>query len=414
MEMEQELMALRQEAEALRRENQALRDRVSREFLERAILDDEMSQNVVPQMARFFPEPPSDWYLFILFLGNSPKTQEFPREDPLTTLEQYYTPALSAFGQLRFLDASGMVACLVNLSEDSIARMDRDLLPAITEALDRVFRETHVAANTSHIALGLPSRMEEGPRPLFRGALSASEKRTSGSPAVCVEQPDPAPRRKDRFQLLALEQSFWRQIQLREFFDAAVTLDQIIQLGTSERGSLDKTLASVFSRMELVLNITLPDQEDQMGPAPEFPALLSHLSQVRSYQEMREVAFDILATLEDQVYTPPDSRNRKLPAIEEYIQTHFGDQDLSANSIAEAFKISPSYLSRIFKSDMSIGIVDYIHRVRTEEAKRLLADTDLTTDAVAEAVGFSSRVVLNRVFKKQVGTTPGAYRATMG
>jgi len=33
---------------------------------------------------------------------------------------------------------------------------------------------------------------------------------------------------------------------------------------------------------------------------------------------------------------------------------------------------------------------------------------------VASAVGFSSRVVLNRVFKKQIGTTPGGYRAAMG
>ena len=58
-------------------------------------------------------------------------------------------------------------------------------------------------------------------------------------------------------------------------------------------------------------------------------------------------------------------------AIEKYISDHYTDQTMSAASIAEQFKISPSYLSRIFKADMGIGIVEYIHRIRVEAAKKL-------------------------------------------
>ena len=415
MNQQQELQALRQEVLALRQENQRLRDRSSREFLERAILDDELSQNIAGSMDRFFPETPTPWYICVLFFGGTPGAGEFPGEDPLIQTESLYREALKSFGQPRFLDASGVVACLINLSPASIERRETELLPELVRILSHVYDSARETANTAYITVSLPSRIEEGgPKPLFRGALSASERRTSSSPSVCVEQPDTVPRRKDRVQLLALEQGFWRQIQMRTFFDAAVTLDQMLQLHEQERGVLDKTLASVFSRMELVLNVTVSDSGDSAGHIPEAERLLSKLSRVRSHQEMREVAFDILATLEDQVCTPPDTRNRKMPAIEQYIQIHYGDPDLCANSIAESFKISPSYLSRIFKTDMNMGIVDYIHRVRIEAAKQLLTETDMTTDAVASAVGFSSRVVLNRVFKKQIGTTPGGYRAAMG
>ena len=56
MNQQQELQALRQEVLALRQANQRPRDRSSREFLERAILDDELSQNIAGNMDRFFPE----------------------------------------------------------------------------------------------------------------------------------------------------------------------------------------------------------------------------------------------------------------------------------------------------------------------------------------------------------------------
>ena len=414
MNQNQELESLRQEVLALRRENQRLRDRSSREFLERAILDDELSQNIAGSMDRFFPEPPSPWYVCVLFFGGTPGAGEFPGEDPLIQTEALYRKALEPFGQLRFLDASGILACLINLSSSSAERRETDLLPDMIHVLNDIYNSARESVNTAYITVSLPARIETGgPKVLFRGALSASERRTSSSPHVCAEQPDDEPSRKDRVQLLALEQSFWRQIQLRAFFDAAVTLDQMLQLHEQERGVLDKTLAAVFSRMELVLNVTVSDSDGSDGGVHEAEQLLSKLSKVRSHQEMREVAFDILATLEDQVCTPPDTRNRKMPAIEHYIQNHYGDPNLCANSISETFKISPSYLSRVFKTDMNMGIVDYIHRVRIEAAKRLLRETDMTTDAVASAVGFSSRVVLNRVFKKQIGTTPGGYRSAM-
>ena len=71
------------------------------------------------------------------------------------------------------------------------------------------------------------------------------------------------------------------------------------------------------------------------------------------------------------------------------------------------------YLSRIFKSDRNMGLVEYIHRVRIAAAKVLLADPEPTLDNVAAKVGFSSRGVLNRVFKELEGMTPGAYRTAI-
>ena len=162
--------------------------------------------------------------------------------------------------------------------------------------------------------------------------------------------------------------------------------------------------------MEIVLRSAIQENGGDPLKDPEFSSLLPTLSEADSFWVMRQTCYDILATLEDRFYTPPNSRNRKMPAIEAYIQEHITEQSLSAASIAEAYKISSSYLSRIFKADMEMGILDYIHRMRIDLVKKLLANTDLSMNEVSAKAGFSNRWSMTRVFKDLEGMTPGEFR----
>jgi transcriptional regulator GlxA family with amidase domain len=53
----------------------------------------------------------------------------------------------------------------------------------------------------------------------------------------------------------------------------------------------------------------------------------------------------------------------------------------------------------------------FVESVRVEAARRLLESTDLTVDAVARAVGLHRAERLHRAVRRQLGTTPGSYRA---
>ncbi len=77
-----------------------------------------------------------------------------------------------------------------------------------------------------------------------------------------------------------------------------------------------------------------------------------------------------------------------MPAIEKFIQQNYTDPNLGAASLSEEFRISTFYLSRIFKADMGMGVLDYIHRVRIDAARELLISTDLTLDDVAQKTDF--------------------------
>lgn len=93
-----------------------------------------------------------------------------------------------------------------------------------------------------------------------------------------------------------------------------------------------------------------------------------------------------------------------------YIQQNYSNLDLNVNGIAAHFSMNPSYLSRVFKEKTGKNLLDYINQYRTEEAKRLLIDTDDSIAHIAVAAGFGNTAAIMRAFKKNEGITPGQYR----
>lgn len=101
--------------------------------------------------------------------------------------------------------------------------------------------------------------------------------------------------------------------------------------------------------------------------------------------------------------------DNRIVEIEKYIEENAFDQNLSIGCVCAHFKISQSNLSRIFKKYGQEGALDYLHRVRLEEAKKLLAQGN-SVSKVAEQVGYLEPKALTRVFKRYEGVTPGKYR----
>ena len=71
---------------------------------------------------------------------------------------------------------------------------------------------------------------------------------------------------------------------------------------------------------------------------------------------------------------------------------------------------SISYISRQFKRSYGIGLLEYIHSLRIEEAKRLLANTNKSIKDIATDVGFINSLTLSRSFKRHEGILPSEYR----
>lgn len=93
----------------------------------------------------------------------------------------------------------------------------------------------------------------------------------------------------------------------------------------------------------------------------------------------------------------------------EYIQTNVCS-NISVNQIADKLKVSQEHLSRIFKHETGMVIVEYIKKIKIKEAKFLLKYTDNSLVEISQKLAFSSQSHFNTVFKSEMGLTPKQYR----
>ena len=93
-----------------------------------------------------------------------------------------------------------------------------------------------------------------------------------------------------------------------------------------------------------------------------------------------------------------------------YISTHL-EENLSLNTLADHFFVSPSYLSRLFKKTTSIHLSTFINEQKIQRAIYLMENDKIPINQVAKRSGFSCISSFNRTFKSITGSTPTEYKA---
>ncbi len=92
-----------------------------------------------------------------------------------------------------------------------------------------------------------------------------------------------------------------------------------------------------------------------------------------------------------------------------FIEENYKDPNLNVLMIANYLKISEVYLSRAFKKQSGVGLLEFIHKVRIERAKQLMKNKKLNVKDIAEQTGYYNSTAFIRTFKKFEGITPGKY-----
>jgi LacI family transcriptional regulator len=83
---------------------------------------------------------------------------------------------------------------------------------------------------------------------------------------------------------------------------------------------------------------------------------------------------------------------------------------LDVNELSAKLGASRSTLDRRMKSALKRSPKDEILRVRFREVERLLRQTNLTIDLIAEQTGFTHSHYLQAAFKARYKQTPGKFR----
>ena len=95
------------------------------------------------------------------------------------------------------------------------------------------------------------------------------------------------------------------------------------------------------------------------------------------------------------------------------VEKVYRDEDLSLQSLAEKLSIPPRELSQVINEGLDMNYSNFINSYRIEEAKNLLfspGENHYSILDIAYEVGFNSKAVFNRAFKKFTGMTPSQFR----
>lgn len=103
--------------------------------------------------------------------------------------------------------------------------------------------------------------------------------------------------------------------------------------------------------------------------------------------------------------------NRCTHLAVQYINDNY-QRDVSVQEIADAAGVSRSHLSRVFKEEQGMTLLEYILGVRLTAAMKLLDETDMNVSGIAGMVGFNNVNYFYRCFKAHYGMTPNEYRST--
>jgi AraC-like DNA-binding protein len=86
------------------------------------------------------------------------------------------------------------------------------------------------------------------------------------------------------------------------------------------------------------------------------------------------------------------------------------DKKIKLNDICSRFNYSRSFICKIFKEQTGISLITYFNKLKIEEAKRMLVETDMSAITISEHLGFSEAKYFGAIFKKQEGMSPLSYR----
>lgn len=181
-------------------------------------------------------------------------------------------------------------------------------------------------------------------------------------------------------------------------------LDEAFHEDTLKRTSVSDWKKAVT---ELIHKIGhYPMNEEMRIEYNEFKASVQALQFRHTKQSLLKWTNAMIARISHESRTK--SGKPLIELIRKYIDDNY--QTVSLEHIAERFFLNKNYFCTSFKNVAGISFMEYVTRLRMEQAKRLLVNSTLKTYEVATAVGYSDQRYFSQVFRKYTGLQPTQYR----
>ncbi|WP_341357392.1 response regulator [Rossellomorea sp. y25] len=135
---------------------------------------------------------------------------------------------------------------------------------------------------------------------------------------------------------------------------------------------------------------------------------------LNSLERIHEVFQGLMGDLEQnqcRTIRRPDELEsaKRIQEIVSYVETYYME-DISLEKLSKMFFLTREHISRTFKKETGLTLSKYVMKLRIDQAKSWLQETEETIYSISTMLGYQDEKYFSKLFKKVTGMTPFEYR----
>lgn len=204
------------------------------------------------------------------------------------------------------------------------------------------------------------------------------------------------------------ENALLEYVKMGNYKDASDVMEQILQdIFVLGKGSLIDCQVRISEMMVMVWRTARQVGLIEPENAYIYSSYLQKLGRCQTYAALKHCCESFL----EEVFSKINNFNTNdiIRQAMKYIEENY-NEDIKLSKLAKEIYISPDYFSRLFKKVAGCTYVEYITKIRIENAKILLTNPIISVAEVAKKIGYSDPNYFSKVFKKNVGISPTQYK----
>jgi two-component system response regulator YesN len=172
------------------------------------------------------------------------------------------------------------------------------------------------------------------------------------------------------------------------------------------RSEINLQTISLLARL---MNLAKEQEVSSTDWQNKLVVLADQVTRIETLEELSGLVFKVIHQIVE-IMNPHKTHRRKIQQALEYISRNYNSSNLSLAAVAKSLFVSNTYLSTMFKQELGINFLDYIHQFRIERAKPLLKAGNLKIQNISREVGYFDESHFTKTFKKWTGMSPSQYQ----
>lgn len=173
----------------------------------------------------------------------------------------------------------------------------------------------------------------------------------------------------------------------------------------------DDFLYTHICEPESIIHLDILSRTDDSPRIAEIFRRIPNISPYRNPTEklLIDNALKEILILASREFRISVNQNKTFLDIVGYIKENYYMYITSAK-LSRRFRISSSYLARLFRENLGISPMDFLNKVRIDNASALIFEAHMPLEEIAANVGYKNKSSFSRMFKRFRGISPLAYK----